>query len=150
MDHQLVVFELEHEHFGVSISAVESIIKMQPITKIPQAPAFIEGVTNLRGKILPVIDLRRRFGMPVKNLDHNGRIIVISTSETQIGMIVDAVSEVLTISPAAIEPVPAFTTQVDAGFITGIAKVEQRLIILLDLNFVLSAQENLALEMVTQ
>jgi len=95
MENQIVVFELGSEQFGVSIASVESIIKMQAITKMPQAPSFVEGVTNLRGKVLPVIDLRLRFGLTRQEATRNSRIIVISVNKTEIGMIVDGVSEVL-------------------------------------------------------
>lgn len=145
MDNQVVVFELSSEYYGVDIAAVESIIKMQPITRLPQAPAFVEGVTNLRGKVLPVIDLRRRFALPTREADKDSRIIVTSVSSTEVGMIVDAVSEVLTIPDAAVETAPGITSTVDSVFITGIAKIDQRLVILLDLEKVLSVQEQASL-----
>ena len=141
MDRQVVVFRLGSEDFGVNISSVESIIKMQPITKMPHAPAFVEGVTNLRGKVLPVMDLRTRFGMPSQEADKNSRIIIINVNGVEVGMIVDGVSEVLTIPEQNVEPTPAIATSVDADFITGIAKIAQRLVILLDLGQVLSSEE---------
>jgi purine-binding chemotaxis protein CheW len=141
MENQIVVFEIGSEDFGVEISSVESIIKMQPVTRLPHTPEFVEGVTNLRGKVLPVIDLRKRFGLPPKEADKNSRIIVVSLGETETGMIVDAVSEVLTIPEGAVETAPAITTHVDSAFITGIAKLDPRLVILLDLQKILSAQE---------
>jgi purine-binding chemotaxis protein CheW len=129
----------------VDIAAVESIIKMQVITRMPQAPAFVQGVTNLRGKILPVIDLRRRFGLDTRQTDKNSRIIVINVGQKEIGMIVDGVSEVLTISDQMVEPAPAIATTVNSAFITGIAKLDGRLVILLDLDQTLSTQEQVAL-----
>ena len=141
MDNQVVVFRLGSEDFGVSISSVESIIKMQPITKMPHAPAFVEGVTNLRGKVLPVMDLRTRFGLASQEADKNSRIIIINVNGIEVGMIVDGVSEVLTIPEQNVEPTPAIATSVDSNFITGIAKIAQRLVILLDLGQVLSATE---------
>ncbi len=141
MENQFVVFELGSENYGVSIASVESIIKLQAITKIPHARDFVAGVTNLRGKVLPVVDLRKRFGLPPQEADKNSRIIIISVNEIEVGMIVDGVSEVLTIQDQNIEPTPALTVSVDTSFITGIAKVEQRLVILLDLARVLSANE---------
>jgi purine-binding chemotaxis protein CheW len=141
MDNQVVVFGLGSEDFGVSISSVESIIKMQAITKMPHAPVFVEGVTNLRGKVLPVMDLRKRFGMPPQEMDKNSRIIIINVKGLEVGMIVDGVSEVLTIPEQNVEPAPAIATTVDSGFITGIAKIDQRLVILLDLGRVLSTTE---------
>jgi purine-binding chemotaxis protein CheW len=145
MDNQIVVFELGSELYGVNIAAVESIIKMQAITKLPHSPVFVEGVTNLRGKVLPVIDLRRRFGMPPQEMDKNSRIIVVNVNSTEVGMIVDGVSEVLTVPAQAVEPAPSIATTVNSIFITGIAKLDDRLVILLDLDRVLSVQEQEAL-----
>jgi purine-binding chemotaxis protein CheW len=150
MEDQIVVFELGSEHFGVKISAVESIIKMQAITKMPHAPEFVEGVTNLRGKVLPVIELRKRFGLERREADRNSRIIVISEGGTEVGMIVDGVSEVLTVNEQAVEAAPAITASVDSTFITGIAKIDQRLVILLDLGRVLSIQEQGSLQLSLQ
>jgi purine-binding chemotaxis protein CheW len=145
MEQQLVIFDLAQESFGVDISSVESIIKMQAITKIPHAPGFVEGITNLRGKVLPVIDLRKRFGLPGREPDNNSRIIIILINDTQMGMVVDGVSEVLTIMDENIEPTPPMVSTVDSAFITGIAKLEGRLVILLDLARVLSTQEQSSL-----
>ena len=147
MDNQVVVFELGSENFGVTISSVESIIKMQTITKMPHMPVFVEGVTNLRGKVLPVIDLRTRFGLPPQEADKSSRIIIINVNKIEVGMIVDGVSEVLTIPDQNVEPAPPIASTVDSSFITGIAKVDQRLVILLDLGRVLSGneQESLAI-----
>lgn len=146
MEKQLVIFELSKEQFGVEISTVESIIKMQTITKVPHAPVFIEGVTNLRGKVLPVIDLRKRFGMPQREITKDSRIVVVSIGETEMGMVVDGVSEVLTVSDTEIEPTPRMVTTIDSSFITGIAKVNDRLVILLDLAGVFSMEEKLELQ----
>ena len=145
MENQYVVFELGSENYGVSISSVESIIKMQAITKIPHSNDFVAGVTNLRGKVLPVVDLRKRFGLPPEEASKNNRIIIISVNDLEVGMIVDGVSEVLTIQEENVVPTPPITVTVDSSFITGIAKVEQRLVILLDLGKVLSTSETQAL-----
>lgn len=145
MEQQIVIFELAAENYGVDIAAVESIIKIQIVTKVPNAPSFVEGVTNLRGKVLPIIDLRKRFNLPLKEANKDTRIVVASVGTTVIGMVVDSVSEVLTIQDGDIEPIPSLVTTVDSTFITGIAKVEGRLVILLDLNMVLSAQEKSAI-----
>ena len=145
METQIVVFELGSENFGVEIASVESIIKMQPITQLPHVSSFVEGVTNLRGKVLPVIDLRKRFGLAPQETDKNSRIIVVSLDQTEVGMIVDEVSEVLTVPAGVVEPVPAITSTVDSSFITGIAKLNQRLVILLDLHSILANEEKLSL-----
>jgi len=146
MERQLVVFELANEHYGVDIAAVESIIKMQPITAVPQAPAFVEGITNLRGSVLPVMDLRKRFGLSsreqkTESTRDEKRIVVVSMDGMKIGMIVDAVSEVLRVQEDTIEPPPPMVTTINSAFITGIAKVGERLIILLDLAKILTVSE---------
>jgi len=146
VDNQIVVFELGTEHFGVAIAAVESIIKMQDITRLPHSPSFVEGVTNLRGKVLPVIDLRKRFGLPAGKDTKDNRIVVVTLEGNEVGMVVDGVSEVLTIQDANIEPAPHMTITVDSNFITGIAKLGSRLVILLDLGAVLSTKEKSALQ----
>lgn len=145
MEQQLVVFELASELFGVDIAAVESIIKMQTITRIPHSPSFVEGVINLRGKVLPVVDLRLRFGLPAMELTKNNRIMVITLNGTEVGMIVDGVSEVLSIAAEDVEPPPPMVTSVNSAFIIGIAKIESRLVILLDLKKILSLDEQASL-----
>lgn len=142
MEQQLVIFDLANEHYGVGITAVEGIIKMQAITKVPHAPPFVEGVTNLRGEVLPVIDLHKRFGLDATEVDSkNTRIVVVELAGQKVGMIVDAVSEVLRVPEEAIEPPSPIVTTVDSAFIRGIAKVGERLIILLDLGRILTQHE---------
>jgi len=151
MESQLVVFDLADEHYGVEIGAVESIIKLQTITRVPHAPQFVEGITNLRGTVLPVIDLRKRFGLPIKEATRETRIVVAEMDDTQVGMMVDAVTEVLRVDEEAIEPPSPIVATVDSAFITGIAKLDDgqdgagRLIILLDLAKVLSPEEQSSL-----
>lgn len=145
MENQLVIFHLANEYYGVDIAAVESIIKMQAITGIPQAPAFVEGVINLRGAVLPVIDLRHRFGLDQTPPTKDTRIVVVEMSGTTVGMIVDAVNEVIRVPSEDIEPPSPMVTTLDSAFITGIAKVSDRLIILLDLGKVLSIDEHVEL-----
>lgn len=146
MDKQLVIFELSCELYGVEISAVESIIKMQSITRVPHAPGFVEGVTNLRGVVLPVIDLRKRFGLQPGGETKENRIVVVDIQDKQVGMIVDAVSEVLSIQEEQIDPPASILTTVETRFLIGIARVEDRLVILLDLAQVLTDQEQNDLE----
>jgi purine-binding chemotaxis protein CheW len=146
MEHQLVVFDLANEHYGVDIAAVEGIIKMQAITVVPHTPAFVEGVTNLRGEVLPVIDLRKRFGLPLDQArSKDTRIVVVEIDGKKVGMVVDAVSEVLRVADEAIEPPSPIVTTVDSAFIRGIAKVDERLIILVELAKVLSTEEQAGL-----
>ena len=141
MEQQLVIFELANEFYGVDISGVEAIIRLQSITRMPSAPHFVEGVINLRGAVLPVIDLRRRFSLPASERDAHTRIVVVDVSGSKVGMIVDGVSEVLRVQMDTIEPPSPMVITVDSAFITGIAKMEGRLVILIDLSRVLSVDE---------
>jgi purine-binding chemotaxis protein CheW len=149
MEQQLVVFELANEHYGVEISSVESIIKMQEITRIPHSPAFVEGITNLRGLVLPVIDLRKRFSLEAQEISRDSRIMVVALGAVKVGMIVDAVSEVLRVPSESIEPPPSMTTTSRANFITGIAKLNDILVILLDMSKILTGDEQVELSVVS-
>ena len=145
-EEQLVVFTLANEHYGVDIAAVESIIKLQPITSVPQTPAFVEGLTNLRGTVLPVIDLRKRFELSAEEATKETRIVVAEVNGETVGMVVDAVTEVLRVPEEDIEPPSPVVTTAASAFITGIAKVDERLIILLELGQVLSTEEQVDLQ----
>ena len=140
-EEQLVVFRLGEDYFAILISNVNEIIRLQKITPVPKAPPFVEGVTDLRGRVIPVIDLRRRFGVVPKPDGSAGRIIVVEHEGRLMGMIVDAVDEVLTVPAEAIEPVDEMVVSVDAQFLSGIVRLEDRLIIMLDQEQVLSAGE---------
>ena len=149
MENQLVVFKLADENYGIDIASVESIIKLQAITRVPHAPEFVEGVINLRGTVIPVMDLRKRFGLPYGKETNETRIVVVELNGLTVGMIVDAVTEVLRVPDEAIEPPSALVATLDAAFITGIAKVGQRLVIILDLTKVLSHEEQPGLQAVS-
>ncbi len=126
-ERQLVVFNLGSEEFGVNINEVNSILKMSPITRIPNAQDYIEGVINLRGQIMVVIDLAKKLGLPQKERDKNTRIIVIETSETMVGMIVDHSREVIRISEEQIQPPPALITQkVKSEYLEGVAIINKK------------------------
>lgn len=131
---QIVVFELGDERYGLDIATVYEIIRHQPITAVPQAPAFVEGVINLRGRIIPVVDLRDRFGMATGALTRASRIVVAEAAGTRVGLVVDGVSEVLMVPSDAIEPTPEVAAGVEAAYLRGIAKLGERLIILLALD----------------
>lgn len=141
MEEQLVVFNLAGESYGINIAAVESIIKMQTITQLPQAPYYVKGVTNLRGAVLPVIDLRIRFGLQAQELTRQTRIIIVTMGTLKVGVVVDAVSEVLRVQEEAVEPLPQLVSTVNSAFLKGIVRLEDRLIILLELGKVLDFQE---------
>lgn len=140
-----LTFRLGEEDYGLEILKVQEIIGMQEITGIPRTPDFVKGVINLRGKVIPVVDLRLKFGMPEAEISRKTCIIVVQiTQETEkviMGIVVDEVSEVLEIGGQEIEPAPAFGTQVDTNFILGMAKTENAVKILLDLDRVLTRQE---------
>src|SRR5512140_1735909 len=136
---QLVSFNIGSEEYGVDILKVQEINRMVEITKVPQAPHYVEGVINLRGKVIPIIDLRKRFNLQVKQYDKSTRIVVVDINGHIMGMIVDAVSEVLRLPASTIEPPPDIVTGVNAEYIRGVAKLEDRLLIFLDLTKVVEA-----------
>jgi purine-binding chemotaxis protein CheW len=137
---QLVVFDLATEHYGVDISDVREIMRMQNITAVPGAMSYIEGVINLRGKVLPVLDLKKRLGLKAIARTVESRIMVIDLTDGEAGVIVDAVTEVLRVPNSAIEPPSSMVSRGNSDYLRGIAKLEDRLIILLDLNRLLSAR----------
>ncbi len=139
--YQLVSFVVENEEFGVDILKVQEIIRTVEITRVPKSPEFVEGVINLRGRIVPVIDLRKRFGISKKERDNETRIIVVELTDKVVGFLVDKVKEVIRVEKSIIEPPPDLTTSVNANYITGVAKLQDRLLILLDLDKVLSSNE---------
>lgn len=150
MEQQIVVFDLADEQYGIDIASVESIIEMQPVTAIPRAPAFIEGVINLRGVVLPVIDLRKRFDLPAQEPTKKTRIIIVETDGLAVGMVVDAVTEVLRIPEDTVEPLSPLMASVDSAFIEGVAKLDERLIILVNLAQVLSSEEKAEVQPIQQ
>ena len=170
---QLVTFSVDVEEFGVNILKVQEIIRIMEITKVPQAPEFVEGIINLRGKVVPVIDvrlkfnqeeraydektciivtmihdmhvglidLRHRFGLVPKTHDKNTRIIVIEVKSIIVGFVVDAVSEVLRIPASTVEPPSPIVAGVDSDYISGVGKLQDRLLIMLDLDKLLSIDD---------
>ncbi|HMA67392.1 MAG TPA: chemotaxis protein CheW [Desulfosalsimonadaceae bacterium] len=140
-----LTFNLGNEGYGLEILKVQEIIGMQEITKIPRTPAYVKGVINLRGKVIPIIDLRSKFGMPEQELTRKTCIIVVQVQRGEsaliMGIVVDEVSEVLNISGDQIEAAPSLGTNVDTHFILGMAKTESAVKILLDIDKVLSAEE---------
>ncbi len=144
---QLVSFIIGEEEFGVDILRVQEINRMLNITQVPNSPSYVDGVINLRGKVIPVIDLRSRFGMERKAHDKNTRIIVVELTGKIVGFVVDAVREVLRISKSVTEIPPETVTQnIGSSFITSVAKLEDRLLILIDLEQILSIEEKSELE----
>ena len=142
---QLVTFSIGEEEFGVDILKVQEIIRTMEITKVPRAQDFVEGVINLRGKVIPIIDLRRRFGLDSKPHDKHTRIIVIEINNMIVGFVVDSVSEVLRIPAGTVEPPPPVVAGVESEYISGVGKLQDRLLILLDLDKLLSGEDMEAL-----
>lgn len=138
---QLVVFQLADEYYGVDIGAVNTIIRMQTVTTVPQTPKFVEGVTNLRGSIVPVIDLRKRFGLLASEPTKTSRIVVVEAAGMMIGMVVDAVAETLRLRADDIEPPSPVICSLDSEYLRGIGKQNDRLVILLDLEKILSSHD---------
>ncbi len=145
-----LTFMLVNEEYGIGILKIKEIIGMMPITTVPQTPEFVKGVINLRGKVIPVIDLRLRFGMEPIDYTERTCIIVVEiqgqTGTVLIGSVVDTVSEVLTIKGEDIEDTPTFGTKLDTDYILGMAKVEGGVKILLDIDQVLNTEEIAVLE----
>jgi purine-binding chemotaxis protein CheW len=135
---QLVSFKIGEEEFGVDILKVQEINRMIAVTRVPNAPNYVEGVINLRGKVIPVVDLRTRLGLARKEHDKNTRIIVVELSGKVIGFVVDAVSEVLRIPKSVTEPPPDVVNGMNADYITAVGKLEDRLLTLLDLDKILT------------
>lgn len=130
---QFLTFQLQDESFGIPISVVREINRVAEVTPVPKAPPFVKGVMNLRGKIIPVIDLRLKFDLRSSEYTRDTCIIVIETPHGQIGNIVDAVKEVVEFDAAEIEPAPHFTSQGYGSFVKGLGKKEDRVIILVDI-----------------
>jgi len=140
-----LTFTLVDEEYGIGILKIKEIIRMMTVTTVPQTPEFVKGVINLRGKVIPVIDLRLKFGMEPMDYTERTCIIVVEIDGTagtvQIGIVVDSVSEVLNIKADEIEDTPTFGTRLNTDYILGMAKMEGGVKILLDINRVLKAEE---------
>jgi len=138
---QLVSFKIGDEEFGVDILKVQEINRMLEVTQVPNAPEFVDGVINLRGKVIPIIALRRRFGMERKAHDKNTRIVVVELNGKIVGLVVDAVNEVLRIPKSVTEPPPPIVAGIGAEYIRAVGKLDDRLLILLELEGLLSERE---------
>ena len=138
---QLVTLRMDNIEFAISIDLVREIIRVSDVIKVPKAPVFVEGLINLRGSVVAVIDLRKRLDLPLPNANQDERIIIVEIEDRTLGILVDAVSEVLNISASVIDEVPPTISDVNMKFLSGVAKVDERLIILLDLNKIFSTQE---------
>jgi len=141
-EQQLVAFSIGNQEFGIDISQVREIVRLSQITYLPKAPVFIEGVLNLRGQVLAVIDLAKKLGLQSKERGEHSRIIIVEAGGNTVGMIVDAVSEVLRLSSVSTEAVPRlYDSAVPEHYIRGIGKLKDRLLVFLDLNTILTSDE---------
>ncbi len=138
---QLIVFRLSNESYGIDVRTVREIFQLQDITHVPNAPRYVEGVINLRGKVVPVIDLRQRFGVEAAEATNDSRIVVVEYDGEDIGLIVDAVDEVLSVGADHLAAVAEFTEQDGASLTQGFAQVDEQLVILVDIEKVLSEKE---------
>lgn len=139
-EQQLVVFKLAEEEYAVSILQVQEIKRMTEITRVPHTPEYLKGVLNLRGSVLPVIDLKKRLELPQKEYTEDTRIIIVKTNDIAVGLIVDAVSEVTAVRSEQIEPPQAVSGNIGENYISGVAKLENRLLILLKLDELIGIQ----------
>ena len=146
---QLVSFKIGNEEFGVNILKVQEINKMVPITKVPNSPVFVEGIINLREKVIPIVDFRIRLGMEKVEQTKDTRIIIIDVDNRTIGFIVDSVSEVLRIPMNIIEAPPEIVSGVNSEFIQSVGKLEDRLLILIDIDKILTTTEKNEINKVT-
>jgi len=137
----LATFFLSGEEYGVDVRMVQEIIRVSEITPVPRAPGFIKGVINLRGRIIPVIDLKRKLGLgEVNDAARPSRIVVVKVRERLVGLLVDGASQVLKVPVASVEAAPEEVVEIDANYLRGVAKLENRLIILMDLSKVLALE----------
>jgi purine-binding chemotaxis protein CheW len=142
---QLVTFQVGGEEFGLDVFSVHEILRWQPVTPVPRAPAFVEGVLDVRGSVVPVVDLRRRFEVAGFEYGEETRIVLVDYAGERLGLVVDSVTEVLRAPETAISAPPAYIRGLAAEFMRGIVRHNGRLIILMDLDRILSSEERIAL-----
>ena len=140
-DLHIVGFRVGAETFGVAIQTVHEIVRVMEVTAVPDAPVYIEGVINLRGKIIPVVDLRKRFGEKTITTSKKNRILVAEVGSKMVGLVVDSASEVLKIPPTDVDPPPNVFEEGELNYVTGVAKLGNRLIILVDLTKIMQRGE---------
>ena len=136
-DYKVIVFQLKEEEYAIEVDYVQSIERMQPVTRIPRTFSFIKGVMNLRGVITPIMDLRKRFGIEPKEYDDATRILVLAKDNIEIGLIVDGANDVIDIPADKIEPTPEVVGGAEAEYLRGVVKLENRLFTILDLDKVI-------------
>ena len=145
-DMKVIVFELMDKEYAIKVDVVQSIERLISITRIPNTPSYVRGVINLRGIVTPIVDLRERFGIDLKEVDNQTRIIIVSLEEYDVGLIVDAANDVLDIPVELIESQPEVVGTVESEFISGVAKIDKRLLVMLDLERVLEPVKQVAMD----
>ena len=143
---KVIKFRLKNEEYGVDVKQVKSIERMEHITRVPNTPPFVKGVINLRGVVIPIIDLRKRLGFELKDYNEQTRIIIVNVEEMEVGLIVDAANDVLDIPLSSIAPPPKVIGGIDSEYLSGVAKINDSLLVLLNLNKVLDPNEVKELE----
>ncbi|WP_178021838.1 chemotaxis protein CheW [uncultured Paenibacillus sp.] len=144
---KVIVFKLGHEEYGIDVDKVQTIERMMPITRVPKTYAFVKGVINLRGVVIPVIDLRGRFGLPEAEYTDQTRIIIVSANEMEVGFIVDSANDVIDLNTDLIDSPPDVVGGIKAKYLHGVARIsEERLLVMLNLSEVLSRKEIIQLE----
>ncbi len=143
---KVIVFALADEEYGVEVEKVKTIERMMPMTRVPKTYSFVKGVINLRGVVVPVIDLRGRFGLPEQEYTDNSRIVIIAVNEMEVGLIVDSANDVIDVDSDAIQDPPEIVGGVRAKYLQGVAKLGDRLLVLLNLQEVLNKGEIIKLE----
>ncbi|MFA8437482.1 chemotaxis protein CheW [Pueribacillus sp. YX66] len=136
-----VIFQLKDEEYGVDVQQVQSIERMLHITRVPKMPDFVKGVINLRGIVTPIIDLKERFSIETTDYTNSTRIIIVQVVDKEVGLIVDSANDVIDIPTDKIEQPPEVVGRIESDYIRGVAKLDERLLILLNLNKVLNAEE---------
>ncbi|APH05237.1 chemotaxis protein CheW [Bacillus weihaiensis] len=142
-DIKVIVFQLKDEEYGIPVQQVRSIEKIQHITRVPRTISYIKGVINLRGVVTPIIDLRKRFEIEATEETESTRMIIVSKDEIEVGLVVDAANDVLDIHSDMIEPSPEVVGSIEVDYIQGVAKIEKRLIVMIDLDEVLKTDDTL-------
>lgn len=143
---QYVIFKLGSEEYGVDIMRVKEISEFKESTKVPNSPYFVDGIINLRGEIIPIINLKKRFNIESEGINSDTRIIVINLNEKNVGFVVDEASQVLRINDEDIDPAPEIIAGVDRQYINGVGKIDDKIVILLDLEKILSDKEKEKIE----
>jgi purine-binding chemotaxis protein CheW len=140
-DVKLIVFQLKDKEYAIPVNQVQSIEKVEHITRVPRTEKFIKGVINLRGVITPIIDLRSRFGLEEENVTDSTRVIIVTFNDLEVGFVVDLANDVIDIPMDSIEPPPEIVGVKEAEYINGVAKIGKRLLILIDLEMILNTEQ---------